>query len=97
VVALPPGGSLSTEDRASIETYMMEKWGCNPASSYTSQAPTTPQISQLSPPSDSSFQNVNSATLSVSGGGSSPLILSQPPQATQNVAMKLVPLGKVIY
>jgi hypothetical protein len=93
VVALPPGATLSAEDRASIESYLLTKWNCNirrPAGD--SQAPSTPQPGPYSPPSDSSFININTNTLSTDGGGSSPLILTQSPQTTNNIAMKLLPI-----
>jgi hypothetical protein len=93
VVGLPHGVSLSAADRLKIENYLLEKWGCNQRKlTNETQAPPTPQPGPYSPPSSSSFVAMNAATLTLSGGGSSPLTLKQPAQPNDNLALELIPL-----
>lgn len=95
MVAIPAGKTLSDADILAVSKYLTTKWnigGTPNAAVNRTVSGMQPQPGTYKPPTKTSFTAVNAQTMTVNGGTTSPLILSQPAQTSNNTAMELMAL-----
>jgi hypothetical protein len=93
MVAFAPGKTLSTADLTKIRQYLGTKWGFTVSSTPTFNVSSIqPQPGSYTPPVASSFTAINAALLTTTGGSTTPLVLSMPPQVGNNNSMQVMSL-----
>ncbi len=103
LVALPTGGSLSSADRAAIETYLQAKWATRTVAAVADVANLGPQpdFSVSTPATTLNGANyywINKGGASVSGGGTNPVVLTSPTNPNVEAFRALVtPMGLGTY